>query len=256
MNFKPGFIIPVYRHGSTIEGVVNSLLHFAFPIIIIDDGNDEQNKAQILECAEKYPLVSLVSYSKNAGKGLAMSRGVKKALEMGLSHVFQIDADGQHDCGACQSFLELSQKHPEALINGYPEYDTSAPANRINGRKLSIFWTGIVSLNFSPADVLCGFRIYPLKPYARLLRRHALIHRRMGYDSDILVHYLWMGVPLFNLPVKVSYPKDGISNFHIIKDNIAISLTFSRLFFGMILRLPKLIYFALKRKFNGKPDDK
>ena len=248
MNYKPGFIIPVYRHGSTIESVVQSLLAFNFPIIIIDDGNDEENKAKILECAEKYPLVSLVSYSKNAGKGLAMSRGVKRALELGLTHVFQIDADGQHDVQACKKFLEVSENNPAALVSGYPEYDSSAPSARRNGRKFSCLWVKIVSLNFTPKDALCGFRIYPLEPYARLLRHHALIHRRMGYDADILVHFLWQGVPVLNLPVKVSYPKDGISNFRIVRDNLSISFTFTRLFFGMLLRLPKLIYFAAKRQ--------
>ncbi len=248
MIYKPGFIIPVYRHGSTLEAVVQSLLPFNHPIIIIDDGNDEQNKAKILECAEKYSLISLVSYSKNAGKGLAMSRGVQRAIELGLSHIFQIDADGQHDTNACKSFLDVSEKNPTALISGYPEYDSSAPSARRNGRKFSNLWVKIVSLNFTPRDALCGFRVYPIEPYARFLKGHALIHRRMGYDADILVHFLWQGVSVINLPVRVSYPKDGISNFRVVRDNLSISFTFTRLFFGMILRLPKLIYFAVKRQ--------
>ena len=77
-----GFIIPVYNHGSTIEAVVQSLLPFAFPIILIDDGNNEINRALISECASRHPEVSLISYPKNKVKGAAMTRGVKKAFEM------------------------------------------------------------------------------------------------------------------------------------------------------------------------------
>ena len=39
---KFGFVIPVYKHGSTIEAVVQSLLPYSYPIIIIDDGNNEE----------------------------------------------------------------------------------------------------------------------------------------------------------------------------------------------------------------------
>ena len=44
---KFGFVIPVYRHGAALEAVVNKIVQFNFPIIIIDDGNDEINKSFI-----------------------------------------------------------------------------------------------------------------------------------------------------------------------------------------------------------------
>jgi len=52
--------------------------------------------------------------------------------------------------------------------------------------------------------------------------------------------------PLYH-PIKVSYPPDGISNFRMIRDNIRISWTFTRLSAGMILRLPLLIMRKIKR---------
>ena len=243
---KLGFIIPVYNHGSTIEAVVQSLLAFERPIILIDDGNDAANKALIKECTKKHAEVSLVECAKNRGKGAAMTAGIKRAAELGLSHVFQLDADGQHDVSACKAFIELSEKHPQALINGFPQYDESAPKARKNGREFANNWARLVTLNFGIKDVLCGFRIYPVTPYINLIRHHAFIHKRMGYDSDILVHMSWAGVPILNLPVHVSYPKDGISNFRIVHDNLGISFTFARLLLGMIIRLPKLI---LRRVF-------
>jgi glycosyltransferase involved in cell wall biosynthesis len=249
-----GFIIPIYNHGSTIEAVVQSLLSFSFPIILIDDGNDEKNRALIQECASRHHEVSLVSYQKNAGKGAAMSKGVKKAFELGLTHVFQIDADGQHDISSCKAFFELSEKNPDALINGYPDYKEDAPSSRTKGRKIANNWAKFVSLNWSIKDALCGFRIYPIAPYMKLLNHHAFINPRMGYDADILVHLSWLGVPVLNLPVNVSYPKDGISNFRLVRDNFAISVTFARLCIGMIFRLPKLIFLAAKSK--GASDGK
>ena len=160
----------------------------------------------------------------------------------------QTDADGQHDVNACKAFIELSNKVPKALINGYPQYDASVPEARKNGREIANNWARFVTFNKNLKDVLCGFRIYPVVPYLKLIKRHACIHHRMGYDADILVHMCWAGVPVLNLPVQVSYPKDGISNFRIIQDNFGISFTFARLFLGMIIRLPKLILQAATRK--------
>ena len=168
--YKPGFVIPVFNHGSTIESVVQSILPFGFPVILIDDGNDEANKLLIQECANKHSEVSLISYSQNQGKGFAMKEGVKKAFEMGLTHIFQLDADGQHDSSSCKSFLELSKENPESLINGFPEYDSSAPKARTKGREFSNVWAKIVTLNPAPKDVLCGFRIYPVEPYMKLIK--------------------------------------------------------------------------------------
>ena len=66
-----GFVIPVYNHGSTLEAVVQKLTVHNLPIIVIDDGNDEYNKAFIKLVAEKYQLVDVVVHKKNCGKGKA-----------------------------------------------------------------------------------------------------------------------------------------------------------------------------------------
>ena len=42
---KFGFVVPVYNHGSALESVVKNLVQYNFPIIVVDDGNDEKNKA-------------------------------------------------------------------------------------------------------------------------------------------------------------------------------------------------------------------
>ena len=243
---KFGFVIPVYNHGAALESVVKKLVQYNFPIIVIDDGNDEKNKAFINDIASRYPLITLLVHSKNKGKGEAMKTGVRKAEEMGLTHILQIDSDGQHDAGQIPQFLELSKANPKAVICGYPEYDASVPKYRKIGRKISNAWIHIVSFTTSKEvrDALIGFRIYPVAPYCRVLRHRSIIDSHMGYDIDILVHLLWLNVPVMSEVVKVTYPEDGISNFRMVRDNLRISFTYARLFIGMILRIPLL----LKRK--------
>lgn len=242
MNF--GFVIPVYRHGSTLEAVVKSLVAFNYPIIVVDDGNDEANRAFISEVAEKYSLVTVVTREKNGGKGHAMIDGIRKAHEMGLTHILQLDSDGQHDVGKAKRFFELAEQNPEKIICGCPLYDATAPKARVNGRKFANGWIHIVTLSREIEDAMIGFRIYPVQPFIKMLKRLIYIDGRMGFDIEVLVRQCWQGVPVLSEPVKIYYPADGISNFRAFRDNVRISLTFSRLFLGMLIRLPIL----LKRK--------
>lgn len=249
---KYGFVVPVYNHGATLEEVVKSLVSYDFPIIVVDDGNDEKNKVFIRDVEKNYNLVTVVWRKKNGGKGKAMCDGVLKANEMGLTHIFQIDSDGQHDALRVNRFLELSKENPNDVICGYPEYDKNAPAKRVNGRKIANFWVHIVSWDFSIKDALIGFRIYPVKPYFECLKHHAIIDSRMGYDIDILVHLCWKNVKIISESVKVSYPKDGVSNFRMVRDNLHIAGTYTRLCVGMIFRIPLLIAHKIKRGKSEK----
>ena len=43
------------------------------------------------------------------------------------------------------------------------------------------------------------------------------------------------------MPTRVTYPLDGLSHFDALKDNVRISLMHTRLFFGMLPRIPSLL---------------
>ena len=248
---KQGFIIPVYRHGKTVYPLAKKLAASGLPVILIDDGNDDENKTYIYKCAGETPGVFPVSLKKNLGKGRALAKGFEKAAELGLTHVLQVDADGQHDVTQAAFFLEESVKNPEKIICGYPEFDKTAPRGRVTGRKISNFWAAVVTFSTELKDVLCGFRVYPVEPARHIMKYHFL-DNRMGFDTEILVRLYWNRVfPVF-YPVKINYPKDGISNFRMVRDNIRISWTFSRLFAGMLIRLPLLICLRIKYRKGEK----
>ena len=245
---KLGFVIPVYNHGSTVGFVIRSLAVYGRPIIVVDDGNDAANKMQIRAAVDSCPLAVLVEREKNGGKGKAMTSGVLKAHELGLTHVFQIDSDAQHDASRAPFFIEAAEENPSCLICGTPVFDESVPTSRKKGREISNRWARFVSLSDEIVDAMCGFRIYPVAPYCRLLTHRAWVDARMGYDADILVHFVWSGVHIKSYPVRVTYPADGISNFRMVRDNIRISLSFTKLFLGMIVRLPVLTFRAICRR--------
>ena len=249
---KYGFVIPVYRHGSTLQAVVNSIAAFGYPIIVVDDGNDEENRAFITEVAEKNQQVSVVRLEKNSGKGSAMIAGVLKADEMGLTHILQLDSDGQHDAKKASRFLEVSQQNPDAIICCYPEYEADAPKKRVNGRKVANGWIHIVTFSRDIKDAMIGFRIYPVKEFINVYKRTLYIDSRMGFDIEVLVRMYWHGVPVISEPVKVFYPADGISNYNYFTDTVRVSWVYTRLCLELIFRAPVLIFRKIKRSIGAK----
>ena len=144
-------------------------------------------------------------------------------------------------------FVKASKKHPGNLIAGFPQYDESVPKSRENGRKITNFWIAIETLSFDIPDAMCGFRIYPIEPTLPVIRK--LSDFRMGFDIEILVRLKWRNVKMNFYPIQVRYPENGISNFRMVRDNISISWLHTKLFFGMVFRLPILLLRKIKK--NG-----
>lgn len=244
MSFKPCILIPIYNHHATISLVVGKLAAYGLPILIIDDGSDEATQRILAALAQSCVLVQLYRLPVNSGKGAAVMHGMQHAHASGFSHALQIDADGQHELADVPCFLEAGRQHPLAVICGKPVYDASVPKGRLYGRYVTHFWVWIETLSFSIADSMCGFRLYPLAATCTLMQQVS-IPRRMDFDIAIVVHLSWQGLQFHNIPTRVIYPPDGISHFRMLADNFNISKTHSKLFFGMLRRLPTL----LRRKF-------
>lgn len=238
---KFGFLIPVYNHGVTALAETRTLVDYGYPIILVDDGSNEETK-EYLALAEKLSdLVHLKTLEKNSGKGGALNAGFALAHELGLTNVLQIDADGQHDIERIPRFIELAEKNPDALICGYPEYDKSAPSSRAKGRGVANFFTHLYTMDWSIKDSMCGFRVYPVEICYRLTSR-GIWDLRMGYDIEILVKLYFHRVRVINESVKVTYPEDGLSHFHMVRDNARISWTFTRLFFQIPFHIGDIIH--------------
>jgi glycosyltransferase involved in cell wall biosynthesis len=239
--FKPCIVVPVYNHEQAIGEVLDGLLRHDAPCILVDDGSGEECAAVLDALAQAHPeRVTLVRLARNQGKGAAVLAGFRRAAVMGFSHVLQIDADGQHRTADVPLFLARAQAHPDAVIAGCPIYDESVPKARLYGRYLTHIWVWINTLSFDIKDSMCGLRVYPVAPVEALAARQA-IGSRMNFDTDILVRLFWDGLQVLNLPTRVSYPTDGVSHFRMWSDNVLITWMHTKLFFGMLPRIPKLL---------------
>jgi len=237
---NPCAIIPVYNHETAITTVVDALLAQGLPCILVDDASTPAC-AKVLDQLAQREHTYLIRLTINQGKGAAVMTGFREASRLGFSHALQVDADGQHDLTDVAVFIEQSRAHPEAVICGYPLYDASVPKGRLYARYLTHVMVWINTLSLQIRDSMCGFRVYPLPPTLALIDS-AKIGKRMDFDSDILVRLAWRNLPMQWLHTKVHYPLDGVSHFRLFRDNVLISSMHTRLFFGMLLRAPVILW--------------
>lgn len=239
--FKPCVLIPVYNHEHAIGGVVKAVLAQDLPCILVDDGSSPDCARMLDRLADAAPdRIMLVRHALNRGKGAAVLTGFEHGARTGYTHALQIDADGQHCVTDIPRFLEHAAAQPQAVIAGFPVYDESVPLVRLYGRYLTHVWVWINTLSMKIRDSMCGFRVYPLAPVMALAQRQK-IGMRMNFDTDILVRLCWDGIEIVNVPTRVGYPADGVSHFRVWRDNVLISRMHATLFFGMLLRLPRLL---------------
>ena len=228
-------LIPVYRHAQVLKSVMSRLLSFELPIILVDDGNIECDK-NILEELANNQLVSLAQNQTNIGKGGALILGLKTAKKAGFTHVLQIDADAQHCIEDIPKFIEAAKSKPTNLILGMPIFDNSAPLGRVWGRKLTTWIVRLETMSFKVEDGLFGFRVYPLDKTLEVITDS--IDRRMGFDTEIIVRLVRSGVDVTNIPTKVIYPNQGISNFRYFEDNLNLVKMHLRLLISRIMQKP------------------
>lgn len=238
--FAPCVVIPCYNHGAMMANVLTRLQPFGLPCLVVDDGSDEITRQELTRLANLHPDVSLVHLAQNAGKGTAVICGLEEASRRGFTHAIQVDADGQHAIEDIPKLIALAQQHPKDLISGQPVYDNSIPRSRLYGRWITHVWVWIETLSLRLKDSMCGFRVYPIGPTLQLAHKTTL-GKRMDFDTEVMVRLYWQGNTSHFVPTRVTYPQNGVSHFNALKDNVRISLMHTRLFFGMLPRIPSLL---------------
>ncbi len=237
---KPALLIPVHQHAGPLAGVLDALAPLGIPCLVIDDGSDAANRAQLDGLADLHGFVELHHLVRNGGKGRALRTGFRLAFHRGFTHVVHLDADGQHRVGDLPRFLRAMEAYPEALVLGTPRFDASVPRVRLAARQLSRVLVWMATLSRAIDDPLVGFRGIPLAPTLALIDR-VRTGDRMDFEPELAVRLVWSGVSVVNLPTAIVYPEGGYSNFRPVRDYLRFVWLYLRLVLGMLPRLPRLL---------------
>jgi glycosyltransferase involved in cell wall biosynthesis len=236
-------LIPSYNPGPKVFETVRAARAEWQPVWVVVDGSTDGTAAELAALAREDPGLEVLIRPANGGKGAAVLTGLEQALERGFTHALVMDSDGQHPPGRIGAFMQASLEQPRAMILGEPQFDASAPALRVRGRRISNWWANLETLWAGIHDSLFGFRVYPLAPLRRAMRS-SLGMRRFDFDVEAAVRLAWRGVPARNLPAPVRYftpAEGGVSHFNYWRDNVLLTWMHLRLLAGFVLRLPLLL---------------
>lgn len=240
---RPLILMPSYNTGRILRETVAGALTAECPLWVVIDGSTDGSTEFLAGLEEGNESFRVLVLTKNSGKGAAVLHGLREAVRGGFTHVLTMDADGQHPASRIPEFLRLSAAHPEAAVFGKPVFDGSAPALRVNGRKVSNFWANLETLWWGLGDSLFGMRLYPAADLLAVMKLTPFA-RRFDFEPEVAVIMSWLGTPVIKLPTPVHYPsKDegGVSQFRYLRDNILLTWMHFRLFFVFLLLLPYLL---------------
>ncbi|HVM88375.1 MAG TPA: DUF2062 domain-containing protein [Puia sp.] len=246
-RLKACIIIPTYNNASAIAAVISDVAVFTQDIIVVNDGSTDNTK----NIVSQFSFVQLVSYDKNAGKGIALRKGFVYALENGFEFAITIDADGQHYAKDLPSFLNKLETEKNTIIIGERNLNqTNVPGKSSFGNRFSNFWFK-VETGITLEDTQSGYRLYPLLPLKDIRFRTV----KYEFEIEVLVRASWKGVNILAIPVDVYYPpaEERISHFRPFKDTVRISIlnTFLVLITFLYIR-PRNFFRIISDKKSGK----
>lgn len=238
---RPVVLIPSYNTGPILPATVAAALATGATVRVVIDGSTD-GSPDLLAPLISEPRLTVTRMEVNSGKGSAVLLGVKESLAAGFTHVLCMDADGQHPAEMIPRYFEICRLHPEAAVFGRPVFDGSAPALRVNGRKVSNFWANLETMGWGIDDSLFGMRLYPAADLLEVFESTCFA-RRFDFDPEVAVRLAWRGIPILNLPTPVRYlsrEEGGISQFRYLRDNTLLTWMHARLFLGFVARFPWL----------------
>lgn len=240
-------LIPSYNPGPKVYETVRQARQHWAEVWVVVDGSTDGTADGLREMSQADPGLRVHVLPVNQGKGSAVLHGAQLAAKEGYTHVLTMDSDGQHPADLIPTFMAQSQAHPNAMILGVPVFDASAPALRVNGRKVSNWWANLETLWMGIGDSLYGFRVYPIAPLVKVMQGQRWM-RRFDFDPEAVVRLCWQGVPPVNVPAPVKYlsaDEGGVSHFNYWRDNKLLTWMHIRLMIGFGLRLPWLFFCKL-----------
>ena len=243
-------IIPTYNNAGTIEDVLRRTLAQGLPVVVVDDGCTD-NTSEVLNSViagpdsviagpDRQSPVTVLTHSKNRGKGAALKTAFKWALENGYSYAVTIDSDAQHYPEDIPSLL--AAKDERTLVIG-SRTTRGGDAGGSFANSFSNFWFTLYT-GVRLQDTQTGFRLYPLREMPSLRG----VGNRYEAELSLLLLSAWKGLRLVPVQVRVNYPRDRVSHFRPFRDFMRITLlNIIGLFLAIFYGWPRILVRKLSK---------
>ncbi len=194
-------VIPAYNEEKHISDVVRQTSAF-LPVVVVDDGSRDAT-ASLAEAAG----ATVLRQVPNQGKGAALRRGFRCALDRGCAAVVMLDADGQHDPAEIPAFVQAFGDGRADLVIGARSYRQMPLVRRCSNTlgRWMIGW----ALGRPIPDNQSGYRLVSRRLLERLLdSREAGFH----FEVEMIATCLLNDYVLDWVPIRTIYAGE---NSHI-----------------------------------------
>jgi len=120
-------VIPVYNEEKGFRKFYSEMLEpelkkldYDYEVILVDDGSRDKTLSIIQEMAEKDSHIRVLAFSRNFGKEVALTAGIREAVG---DAVLTIDADGQQPPKLIPEFIEKWEQGGEIVIGVRGKYE-------------------------------------------------------------------------------------------------------------------------------------
>jgi glycosyltransferase involved in cell wall biosynthesis len=238
-------LIMVYNCARMIEDIYDKIPKELFDELIVVDDESKDNTMEIIS---RFNIK--VFTHPHTGYGGNLLFGLKKAFELGATHVIEIHGDGQYDMAAVPLALEKLKSGCD-LILGNRYYKILQPLRE--GMDIirylgNIFISNVArfGLGISTRDSFSGFRGYS----KRLVETLDFSYNSSGYffSFEIIAQAKYCGFKICPVPVNCNY-KEEHSSMKISRGIPAIIHTFYTVFLYQLARrnIKRGVFTSLKK---------
>jgi glycosyltransferase involved in cell wall biosynthesis len=190
-------LIPAYNAAPFVRDVIRRAQRHV-PVIAVNDGSTDETLAEV-----RRTDATVIDQQPNQGKGAALQRGFRAALDEGVDAVIQLDADGQHDPEEIPLFLEKYASSGADLIIGERDYAQMPFVRRMSntiGRR-AFSW----AIGRHVRDNQSGYRLL-----SRRLMEAVLLSGERGYEleMDMIVLCAKRGWDIEGVPIRTIYGEE------------------------------------------------
>lgn len=215
-------VIPAYKPDNRLPPYVAALKEAGIgKIVIVDDGSGEEHRA-LFESIPQDDVTHVISYVSNAGKGVALKRGMayvqKECPEQ--SFVITADSDGQHTVRDVLRMVKAMEESSEGLLLGSRDFtQPDVPFKSRNGNRIT---STVFKLLYGQwvSDTQTG-----LRGFARELlpAMTAVRGDRYEYEMNVLIECATKRLSIRALPIETVYENNNEgSHFRAVRDSARI----------------------------------
>lgn len=187
-------LIPAYNAESFVRDVISRARRYV-AVVAVNDGSTDATLAAL-----RATDATVIDQQPNQGKGAALQRGFRAALDLGVDAAIQLDADGQHDPDEIPLFLAKYAATRADLIIGERDYSQMPFVRRMSntiGRR-AFSW----AIGRYVRDNQSGYRLL-----SRRLMETVMSSGERGYEfeMDMIVLCAKRGWPIEGVPIRTIY---------------------------------------------------